>query len=44
MAARLGWRRDLEDCAVAARGVGAERFKGYPDNTDIGKALLDLLR
>jgi alkaline phosphatase len=29
---------------LAALGVGAERFRGYMDNTDIGKALLDLLR
>jgi alkaline phosphatase len=28
---------------VAALGVGAEKFKGYQDNTDFGKHLMDLL-
>lgn len=29
---------------AVALGAGAERFKGYMDNTEIGKALLDLLK
>jgi alkaline phosphatase len=29
---------------AVALGAGAERFKGYMDNTEIGKALLDLLQ